>query len=307
MMLRSIWCQTKVLRSGNLMKPAVIKLLLPVMSNGSFHCIHSLPESTRTKFTKYSGGSVDLSKDEDSGIAQITLNQPQYKNAFSGKMMIDLYDIIEELDNWKTGKGLVMAGAGNTLCSGGDLRTVANIADCGEEMSSMMQQALTRLRQLPLISVALIEGLALGGGAELTTACDFRIMARNAKIGFVQVRMGVISGWGGGTRLVKLIGPTSALDLFSTGKIINSTTALELGLVNHVVEDGANAIENAKEWLSDRCRGHYTVTRSFKSMVSFADDENLQTSLNHERKLFAQLWGGPLFLEALKKNVKHKS
>ncbi|XP_052825233.1 ethylmalonyl-CoA decarboxylase isoform X1 [Octopus bimaculoides] len=305
-MLKSVFFHGKTARIHHLWNYGAIK---PVIYNGYHHSADSfsLPENVRLKFSKLSGGSVDLTKDEQSGIAQITLNQPQYKNAFSGKMMLDLFDAINELENWKSGKGLLMAGAANTFCSGGDLKAVTNMTDSGEEMSSLMQNALTKLSRLPLISVALIEGVALGGGAELTTACDFRIMAPKAKIGFVQVHMGVITGWGGGTRLVKLIGHTSALDLFSTGKIINSSTALALGFVDHVVKDGENAIEAAKEWLSKRCRGHSSVTRSIKSMVSHAGTEDVQSSLNHERKLFSKLWGGPLFLEALKKNIKHKS
>ena len=224
-------------------------------------------------------------------------------------MIVDLTDVVSELEKWKTGKGLLVHGASHTFCSGGDLKTVRAIGNSvsGEKMSSIMQKTLTKLLNLPLLSVALVEGLALGGGAELTTACDFRLMSSNAKIGFVQVKMGVISGWGGGTRLVNLVGRGTALELFSTGKILNADSALKLGLVDHIVLDNTSPVSEAMEWLKVRCHGDILLRQSIKAMVNYASSEYFHSSLNHERQLFSKLWGGPVFQEALIKNIKHKS
>ena len=84
-------------------------------------------------------------------------------------------------------------------------------------MIELMQHNLARLQSLPLITVAYVEGMALGGGAELMTACDYRLARENAKIGFVQVRIGITAVWGGGARLVQLIGYNKALNLLATG------------------------------------------------------------------------------------------
>ena len=84
-------------------------------------------------------------------------------------------------------------------------------------MIELMQHNLARLQSLPLITVAYVEGMALGGGAELMTACDYRLARENAKIGFVQVRIGITTVWGGGARLVQLIGYNKALNLLATG------------------------------------------------------------------------------------------
>lgn len=128
------------------------------------------------QFRSLQGGSVDLKKDDFTGIATLIMNNPSRKNAFSGKMMVEFYECILELEKWDSGKCVVLAGAGDTFCSGGDLETVQKQISKGKEMSELMQTATSRLFNLPLVSVAAIEGHALGGGAELATACDFRIM-----------------------------------------------------------------------------------------------------------------------------------
>ncbi|CAN2391114.1 methylmalonyl-CoA decarboxylase activity, partial [Pristimantis euphronides] len=104
------------------------------------------------------------------------MNNPSRMNAFSGTMMLELEERISDLENWKEGKGLIVYGAEGTFCSGADLTTVKAISNPtdGLMMCMFMQNTVTRLQRLPLISVALIQGRAIGGGAELCTACDFR-------------------------------------------------------------------------------------------------------------------------------------
>jgi ethylmalonyl-CoA/methylmalonyl-CoA decarboxylase len=91
--------------------------------------------------------------------------------------------------------------------------TINNILtnQLGYEMSRFMGQNLQRFSQLPMISVALVEGTAVGGGAELAMSCDFMVMSDKARFGFVQSKMGLITGWGAGTRLVRKFGSSKAL------------------------------------------------------------------------------------------------
>ncbi|XP_021246528.1 ethylmalonyl-CoA decarboxylase isoform X3 [Numida meleagris] len=132
-------------------------------------------ELIKKKLQQFAGGSIDLSK-EHCGIGILTLNNSQLMNAFTGTMMLELQERVTELENWKDGKGLIIRGAGKTFCSGSDLNAVKAISNSkdGMNMCMFMQNTLTRLMRLPLISIALVQGKALGGGAELTTACDFR-------------------------------------------------------------------------------------------------------------------------------------
>nr|XP_045600339.1 ethylmalonyl-CoA decarboxylase-like [Procambarus clarkii]XP_045600340.1 ethylmalonyl-CoA decarboxylase-like [Procambarus clarkii] len=267
----------------------------------------SLIIKAREKLASLGEGQVSLVKDNGSGIATITLAHEQKKNALSGKMMVQLADIVEELDSWSLGKGVILQAQGDTFCSGGDLTTVRAISnpEDGLLMSTFMHKTLTQLYCLPLITVCLVHGKALGGGAELTTVTDYRILTTEGKIGFVQGRMGVVTGWGGGTRLVKLLGSRFALELLSTCRMLNGNEAFEIGLADHIV-DVVNRHDETKNWLTARISHEPEVIQAMKKILIGARDLSLEDGLLNERLNFAPLWGGPANMRALDKNIKHK-
>ncbi|XP_045160119.2 ethylmalonyl-CoA decarboxylase-like [Mercenaria mercenaria] len=290
---------------------SIVKVLLPAAGQ-SIHsrciCHRSLSSLSelRNQFQKLPGGSVDLAKDETSGIATVIINNPGRKNAFTGKMMVDFYDCVSDLEKWVTGKCVILAGCDGTFCSGGDLQTVqANLSN-GEEMSELMQNATARLFNLPLVSVAAIDGHALGGGAELATACDFRIMKPTAKVGFVQVKLNIATGWGGCTRLVELLGRTKALRLLSSGMIMNAETAYRIGFADDILDENGDIVELGKQWLIENCIGNAAATRVIKQMVLAGVQFDEAASLKCERQLFCQVWGKETHREALSMNKKHK-
>ena len=218
--------------------------------------------------------------------------------------MVQLRNVVNILEDWKEGKGLILHSVGETFCSGGDLNTVRQISnpEGGYKMATLMQDTLTRLHQLPLISVALIQGKALGGGAELVTACDYRLVTSKAEIGFVQGKMGVVTGWGGGTRLVQLVGHQKALDLLLTSRQISAADAVEMGMANGIIE----SLEETKDWL--RCRLNHApeIVHALKEIVVTARRTPFDSSLKNEREIFANLWGGETNQKALRQNIKHK-
>lgn len=224
-------------------------------------------------------------------------------------MMVEFRDIVEELELWTTGRGVLVHGAEGTFCSGADLnlvRAIFNPLDASR-MSTFMQNSLTRFHQLPLISVALLEGWTLGGGAELATACDFMLMSESAKLAFVQGRMGVVPGWGGGVRLTGLVGRRAALDLLTTSKVLSSKEALDVGLVNRVVSDGEGITEAGESWLKERIKADVTVVRALKAVVVNAYDEHRMAEvLARERDLFTSVWARTPHLKAMEDNIKHK-
>lgn len=120
---------------------------------------------------------IRLFKDEQTKLAIIELRSGA-KNALSGKMISQLTEIIDELYAWPEGRGLLVCGYGQTFCSGSDLTSVRETAnqEWGLDLANVMQYNLRRIQLLPMISVALIEGYALGGGSELATATDMRLM-----------------------------------------------------------------------------------------------------------------------------------
>jgi ethylmalonyl-CoA/methylmalonyl-CoA decarboxylase len=225
-------------------------------------------------------------------------------------MMVQLKEVVEELENWKDGKGVVLHVAGGSFCTGGDLNTMSAIMDPvkGARMSEFMQRTLNRLYCLPLLSVALVQGHALGGGAEIATACDFRMMDVSAKIGFVQSRMGVSPGWGGGMRLVQLVGRNVAMDILVSGRVLHADEALKLNLVCDVMnlKDPESGVDNAKAWLKNRLKGEPAVVQAAKKVVLNGMYMHNEELLKGERDIFTSVWGGPAHFKAVNSKTKHR-
>ncbi|KAM8735310.1 ethylmalonyl-CoA decarboxylase isoform 1-T2 [Acanthopagrus schlegelii] len=304
----------QLLRSSSSSSGAWARLLHRHSSGCVRSNIHDFnQDEIREKLGAFPGGSVDLLKQE-SGVAVLTVNNPSRMNAFSGSMMVDLEERVSQLESWTDGKGLIVQGAAGTFCSGSDLnavRAISNPQD-GMKMCMFMQNALTRLLRLPLISVALVEGRALGGGAELTTACDFRLMASGSVIQFVHKHMGLVPGWGGAARLVRTVGSQNALKLLGGALKVDPDLGLRIGLADAVLEvpraeEGAGTqLQQAEDWLSPYTKGPAPVIRAVKKVVLSGRELPLSEALRTEKDVFGTVWGGPANLQALASKSKHK-
>ncbi|XP_053737125.1 ethylmalonyl-CoA decarboxylase [Synchiropus splendidus] len=265
-------------------------------------------DEIRGKLSAFPGGSIDLLQQE-SGIAVLTVNNPSRMNAFSGGMMVELEEKVTQLESWTEGKGLIVRGAAGTFCSGSDLnavRAISNPQD-GMKMCMFMQNVLMRLLRLPLISVALVEGRALGGGAELTTACDFRLMAPGSVIQFVHKHMGLVPGWGGAARLVHIVGSQNSLKLLGGALKIDPDFGLQIKLADGVLEEGeAPPLSQAETWLARYTKGPAAVSQAVKQVVLSGRDLPLADALRTEKDVFGTVWGGAANLEALARKSKHK-
>jgi ethylmalonyl-CoA/methylmalonyl-CoA decarboxylase len=191
------------------------------ISNRAFHCINPLSfvNEKGVKVSELVAKSKDvlrcLGRKNDyiklylpeeaqfpslSKTAVIEISNPDARNAFSGKMMAELADVVDELEKEEIQSKVtcvVLRGKSRWFCAGADLlvaKEQLSSREGGVAMGALMTDTLTRFRRLPLVSVAAIEGGAIGGGAELATACDFRLMDETAFIQFVQSRMGVSPG-----------------------------------------------------------------------------------------------------------------
>ncbi|XP_034524996.1 ethylmalonyl-CoA decarboxylase isoform X2 [Ailuropoda melanoleuca] len=299
--------------AGNLLKTSSLSVrtkLLHQMGVSLYNTSHGYhEEEVKKKLQQFPGGSVDLQK-EDSGIGILTLNNPSKMNAFSGVMMLQLLEKVIELENWTEGKGLIVRGAKNTFSSGSDLNAVKALGtpEDGMALCMFMQNTLTRFMRLPLISVALIQGWALGGGAEVTTACDFRLMTAESEIRFVHKEMGIIPSWGGATRLVEIIGSRQALKVLSGALKLDSKKALNIGMVEEVLQSTGETecLREAQEWLMQFIRGPPEVIRALKRSVSSGKELCLEEALQTEKDLLGTLWGGPANKEAIARKEKFK-
>lgn len=261
----------------------------------------------KKKLAPFSGGCVKLFKGEN-GIAELCINNPSRKNAFSGSMMFELAERVIDLEKWNEGKGLIVYGAEDTFCSGADLNAVKAISNPkdGLMMCMFMQNTLTRLQRLPLISVALVQGKAIGGGSELCTACDFRLMTEGSEIRFVHKHMGLVPGWGGASRLIQLVGSRQALKLMSGAVRIHPEYALSIGLTDDILSSAAGrALEEAHTWITPYTTGPAEIIRAIKKIVSSGREHLLEDALRKEKDIFGTVWGGPANLQALSKGAKH--
>ena len=224
--------------------------------------------------------------------------------------MVQLREIIMELANWNEGKGVLIRGVNGTFCSGGDLNFMNNliIVNGGEIMSRYMTYALEHLSKIRMISVAVLEGSTLGGGAELAMACDFRVAAPTAKIGFVQVHMGLVPGWGGGAILVNKVGRTKALDILCSGRVMTADEAREVGLIEHITSSSEDTIEAAKAWLDERTFQSARVTRYIKQHVVLSASPGQLSGLLHTEQIrsFGKMFGAKENKDAIDSKTRHK-
>ena len=234
--------------------------------------------------------------------------------------MVELADIIKDLEKWDSGKAVILRGDDecDNFCAGMDLETASSLEDpqAGVRMCIFMQNTLSRLQRLRMLSVAAIHGSAVGAGAELTTSCDFRLMANGTradgvpnppKIWFIQSVMGVTPGLGGGARLVHITGPRVALKILTSGAALSGDDAFKVGLADHLVP-GSNTdlLKYTKSWMETYTHAAPEVIWGMKNVAIAGGELPLDQALHKEKDIFASLWGGPRQKEAFA-NAKARS
>jgi ethylmalonyl-CoA/methylmalonyl-CoA decarboxylase len=257
-------------------------------------------DEVKDHFKQFKGGRVTLTKDENSGIAYIYLDHPEKKNCFSGKMMVEMNNIITELENWKTGKGLIIHSGTNVFCSGVFLDMTRNFLNDPNQaywMSFLMEDSARRLRNLPLVSVAVVQGKAIAGGSELMLWADFRLLAKDAGVIYAHAKMGLTCAWGGGLLLKTIVGPARALEFTLTCRKIGAEEALAVGLADGIV-NVETRLEEAKEWLGTRIGFSAEVVRGQK--LGLIEQRTCELPKN-----FASLWGKQSHVNAFGSSVKH--
>jgi enoyl-CoA hydratase/carnithine racemase len=263
-----------------------------------------------------SPGAVSLTW-QDAGTGRIGLlriDHPGARNALSPQMMVQFSDAVAALDAaCSVGtqvRAVVVGGIGPWFCAGGDLAAVQEhllVEGAALEMQAFMRAACDALAGLPVPVIAAVEGPALGGGAELLTACDLVFAAADAKIGFVQAAMGVSPGFGGGARLVRRHGARGALDLLSRARPLDAQQAHVLGVVDEVVEVAPGAAwERALARAYEVASLPPVAARAIKPLVnrlvaSGAEGAVGTDCVDVEAQVFASLWGGAEHVAAIQR------
>jgi len=175
---------------------------------------------------------------EKKGIGWIILNRPEALNALSEDVLQRLASILDKVKTDDGVKAVMIRGAGEKAFSAGADLKFLNQATPLEvrEFAKLAVEVNHKIETLGKVVVAAINGYALGGGLELAEACMLRVAVRDARLGHPEVRIGAIAGFGGTTRLPRLIGKGRAAELLLTGRLVTAEEALRTGLVNRVVE-----------------------------------------------------------------------
>jgi enoyl-CoA hydratase/carnithine racemase len=173
------------------------------------------------------------------GAALLTIDRPQAGNSISAEVTAALEGAVDALERDRDLVAIVITGAGDKFfSSGGDIKQYRELVTREQLQSAFARprRLLDRLEALPVPVIAAVNGIALGGGAELMLACDVRFAAPAASIGFPYVGLGLIPGWHGAERLTRAIGYANAMHLLTTGEPVDAAEALRLGLVNRVCD-----------------------------------------------------------------------
>jgi 2-(1,2-epoxy-1,2-dihydrophenyl)acetyl-CoA isomerase len=188
--------------------------------------------------------SDDLLEAIDGGVATLTMNRPERRNAMSKAMLEGLLEALGRLADDNAVGAIVLTGTEPAFCAGGDVKAMAEgkefAAGTMEEKARLLRghMEISRLlHELPKPTIAMVRGAAAGAGLSLALACDMRIAGTSAKFTTAFARVGYSGDFGGSYYLTRLVGTAKARELYYTADLIDAATALELGLVNRVVPD----------------------------------------------------------------------
>lgn len=222
----------------------------------------------------------------ENGIATITINRPDKLNALNHQVFSDLKSAFGVIESDDSIKGVIVTGTGQkAFVAGADITEINKLnAITAKTFSERGQSIFNQIENCTKPVIAAVNGFALGGGCELAMACHIRISAENAKYGQPEVNLGVIPGYGGTQRLVRLIGKGRAMELILTADIIDANEAYRIGLVNKIVP-ADQLLDFSKTYLSKILSKGLLAVRYGIEAVNYSD-RDLADGLNRESSLF---------------------
>ncbi|MDR5699752.1 enoyl-CoA hydratase/isomerase family protein [Agromyces aerolatus] len=233
-------------------------------------------------------------------VATLTIDHPPV-NTLSMATLAELDEQLEAIVADDRTRVLVLTGSGTTFASGGDVHELLEAVgdrEAIEEHVGLTGRLFARLTELPFPTIAALDGHAVGGGLELAIACDLVIAAEHVRLGFPEVKLGLIPGAGGTQRLPRRVLRTHAAELLLTGGLIGGTRAAAIGLVNEAV--GGSALERAHE-IADRIAGlDASAVAAAKRALRAALELDEPAGLAVERDLFVERLSAPGTVEGLR-------
>jgi len=249
----------------------------------------------------------DLKLEVDDGVATLLIDRPATRNALALQTMDELDEALETV-RLERARVLVIRGTGDkAFCAGGDIKELEHLrseADASA-MAHRMRAILDRIPQLAIPVIAGLNGDALGGGGELAIACDFRIAAEHARIGFPQITLGLMPAWGASERLASLVGRARALSVLLVGELMAAPEALQVGLVEMVVPS-VKFDQRLREVGIAIAAAPPAAVAGIKSSVNAIRPHRSPELADTTVEAFARIWADPAHWEAVEKMEKRR-
>ncbi len=225
--------------------------------------------------------------DVEDGVATLTLNRPDDRNALSAELSAAVVDAVDEVEDDDEARCLVIEGAEGTFCAGGDVNAMvelmggaAELHEAVERIQHETHRVIRRVAEFHLPTVAKVDGVAYGAGANLAIAADITLASADARLsfGFRQVGLGIDSGTS--YLLPRQVGVSRAKELVFTGEMLDAEAAADLGLFNHVYEEDFD--ERAAEFIEPIATGPTVALRHSKKLIEQGMDVSLKDALDNE-------------------------
>ncbi|MDX8490665.1 enoyl-CoA hydratase/isomerase family protein [Mesorhizobium sp. VK22B] len=210
----------------------------------------------------------------DGAVGIVTLRRPEKFNPLDIPMLRALEAALDEAEQAEGLRVVLLRGEGKGFCAGGDVEAWAQLsaADFQVQWVRYGHRVFDRLARLRQPTIAVLSGHALGGGLELAAACDFRVAESQVKLGFPETSIGVVPGWSGTQRAVRRFGAQVVRRMAIGGEIFLAADALQLGVVDRLVETG-KAFEEARAWGEKIAERGPLATEAAKLMIGIAEGE----------------------------------
>ncbi|SFR73526.1 enoyl-CoA hydratase-related protein [[Clostridium] aminophilum] len=229
----------------------------------------------------------NLVMEVENEIAVVTINRPKSLNSLNSATLQEIYECFTDIASRKDIKVVILTGSGQkAFVAGADISEMVNATPAeGKTMGMVAYKAFKQIEECPQVVIAAVNGYALGGGCEISMACDIRIASDNAKFGQPEVNLGILPGFGGTQRLARLVGKGRAKELIFTADMISAEEAYRIGLANHVVPQ-AELIDYCKEMAKKIIsKASYGVSLA-KQSINVGLDVDLASGLQLEANLF---------------------
>lgn len=257
--------------------------------------------TTTEREIEAAGGSVGVKVERRGPFAIWTVDRADRRNALSRAVVREIGRLSREAKKDTTLRAVILTGAGEqAFCAGADLKERQGMNE--EEVRdflSLYRVSFRDLDELPIPTIAALNGVAFGGGLELALACDFRVAARHVELGLTETSLGIIPGAGGTQRLVRAIGAAKAKELIVFARRLPALEAERLGIVNRVAKEGQGALEAALELAEPLANAAPIAIAAALEAVDRASDLALEDGLSFERACYERTLVSKDRLEAL--------